>query len=70
MLKVPRHQFVASVANLAYGDYPLSLEYNQTISQPYIVAYMTAAAELSSNEKVLEIGTGSGYQAAFLSQVA
>jgi protein-L-isoaspartate(D-aspartate) O-methyltransferase len=71
MLKVPRHQFVEpSVADLAYGDYPLSLDYNQTISQPYIVAYMTEAAELSSNEKVLEIGTGSGYQAAVLAEVA
>lgn len=71
MSKVPRHRFVAaSQAGLAYGDYPLPLSHDQTISQPYIVAYMTEAAELSSNEKVLEIGTGSGYQAAILGEVA
>lgn len=71
MSKVPRHRFVAaSQAGLAYGDYPLPLSHDQTISQPYIVAYMTEAAELLSNEKVLEIGTGSGYQAAILGEVA
>lgn len=71
MSKVPRHRFVApSQANLAYGDYPLRIGYNQTISQPYIVAYMTEAAEISSNEKVLEIGTGCGYQTAVLGELA
>jgi len=69
--KVPRHRFVpASQANLAYGDYPLPLSHDQTISQPYIVAYMTEVAEISATEKVLEIGTGSGYQAAVLSEIA
>lgn len=71
MSNVPRHRFVApSQANSAYGDYPLPIGYDQTISQPYIVAYMTEAAEISSNEKVLEIGTGCGYQAAVLGELA
>lgn len=71
MSNVPRHWFVAaSETNLAYEDYPLPLSHGQTISQPYIVAYMTQAAELDSDEKVLEIGTGSGYQAAVLGEVA
>lgn len=71
MSKVPRHRFVTdSSEHLAYKDYPLPIGYDQTISQPYIVAYMTEAAEISSNEKVLEIGTGSGYQAAILGEVA
>jgi protein-L-isoaspartate(D-aspartate) O-methyltransferase len=71
MSKVPRHRFVASSqASLAYGDYPLPIGYDQTISQPYIVAYMTETAHISSNEKVLEIGTGSGYQAAVLGELA
>lgn len=71
MSKVPRHRFVAaSEADIAYGDHPLPLSHNQTISQPYIVAYMTEAASISSNEKVLEIGTGSGYQAAVLGDLA
>jgi protein-L-isoaspartate(D-aspartate) O-methyltransferase len=69
--EVPRHLFVPeSVRSQAYYDRPLSIGYGQTISQPYIVAYMTAALELMGSEKVLEIGTGSGYQAAILSQVA
>lgn len=71
MAKVPRHRFVSgSQAPLAYEDYPLAISYGQTISQPYIVAYMTQAAEISSSEKVLEIGTGSGYQAAVLGELA
>lgn len=71
MLKVPRHRFVdQSTAHLAYEDRPLPIGHDQTISQPYIVAYMTEAAEISSNEKVLEIGTGSGYQAAVLGELA
>ena len=71
MSKVPRHRFIApSQAYLAYGDYPLPIGHNQTISQPYIVAYMTEAAEISPQDKVLEIGTGSGYQAAVLGKLA
>jgi protein-L-isoaspartate(D-aspartate) O-methyltransferase len=71
MSKVPRHRFVlASEAHLAYGDHPLPIGHGQTISQPFIVAYMTEAAEVSGQEKVLEIGTGSGYQAAILGELA
>lgn len=71
MSKVPRHRFVAaSQAGLAYEDSPLPIGYDQTISQPYIVAYMTEAAEISENDKVLEIGAGSGYQAAVLGELA
>jgi protein-L-isoaspartate(D-aspartate) O-methyltransferase len=71
MRKVPRHCFVpAAAVNAAYEDHPLPIGLEQTISQPYIVAYMTEAAEISPNDKVLEIGTGSGYQAAILGEVA
>ncbi|PZV24865.1 MAG: protein-L-isoaspartate O-methyltransferase [Snowella sp.] len=71
MLTVPRHRFVdPSLAQLAHGDHPLSIDYGQTISQPYIVAYMTEAAEISPEDKVLEIGTGCGYQAAVLGELA
>jgi protein-L-isoaspartate(D-aspartate) O-methyltransferase len=71
MRKVPRHRFVpAGVRHLAYDDHPLPIGYEQTISQPYIVAYMTEAADISPRDKVLEIGTGSGYQAAILGEVA
>jgi len=71
MLAVPRHLFVPqSERRQAYEDYPLSLGYGQTISQPYIVAYMTEALHLDGDEKVLEIGTGSGYQAAVLAECA
>lgn len=71
ILKVPRHRFVdPSVAHLAYEDRPLAIGYRQTISQPYIVAYMSEVAEISPNETVLEIGTGSGYQAAVLGELA
>ncbi|MDQ3812433.1 MAG: protein-L-isoaspartate(D-aspartate) O-methyltransferase [Armatimonadota bacterium] len=71
MLKVPRHKFVPpAYQELAYIDEPLPIGHDQTISQPYIVAYMTEAAEVTPREKVLEIGTGSGYQAAVLSQLA
>lgn len=71
MSTVLRHLFVnPSQAYLAYEDYPLPIGYNQTISQPYIVAYMTEAAEISPQDKVLEIGTGSGYQAAVLGELA
>ena len=71
MEKVPRHKFVpASLRHLAYADHPLPIGLDQTISQPAIVAYMTEAADISKKEKVLEIGTGSGYQAAILGEVA
>jgi len=68
---VPRHLFVPeSERDLAYDDRPLPLGFGQTISQPYIVAVMTGALQLSGNEKVLEVGTGSGYQAAILALLA
>lgn len=71
MATVPRHEFVpASCKNLAYVDEPLPIGYGQTISQPYIVAAMVASLELAGPEKVLEIGTGCGYQAAVLSLLA
>ena len=68
MLAVPRHEFVpASLQRHAYENRPLPIGYGQTISQPYIVALMTDLAQVSRGERVLEIGTGSGYQAAILS---
>ncbi len=71
MREVPRHLFVPpSMRDQAYHDRPLSIGYGQTISQPFIVAYMTALLELDGSEKVLEVGTGSGYQAAILSRLA
>lgn len=70
MRTVPRHRFVPSdVSGMAYEDGPLPIGYGQTISQPYIVAFMTDAVELTGQEKVLEIGTGSGYQAAVLAEI-
>jgi len=70
MRKVPRHLFVSRDSeNDAYGDYPMSIGYGQTISQPYIVAYMTEVVRPSDNKKALEIGTGSGYQAAVLAEI-
>ncbi|MCI5222102.1 MAG: protein-L-isoaspartate(D-aspartate) O-methyltransferase [Candidatus Electrothrix sp. AR4] len=70
MGEVPRHQFVEDAMQArAYGDFPLPIGSNQTISQPYIVALMTQAAQLKGHERVLEIGTGSGYQAAVLSRL-
>jgi protein-L-isoaspartate(D-aspartate) O-methyltransferase len=70
MLKVPRHVFVPeSRASDAYHDTPAPIGYGQTISQPYIVALMTQALELKSGMKVLEVGTGSGYQAALLAEI-
>lgn len=70
MRKVPRHKFVPpNLIERAYGDGPLPIGYGQTISQPYIVAYMTAAINPKPNQKVLEIGTGSGYQAAALAEI-
>jgi protein-L-isoaspartate(D-aspartate) O-methyltransferase len=68
--KVPRHLFVLpAYRDQAYEDYPLPIEEGQTISQPYIVALMTQCLELKGGEKVLEIGTGSGYQAAVLAEI-
>ena len=70
MREVPRHEFVpAEDAPEAYDDHPLPIGYGQTISQPYIVAYMTEALGLNGDERVLEIGTGSGYQAAVLAKL-
>jgi protein-L-isoaspartate(D-aspartate) O-methyltransferase len=70
MRKVPRHLFVEeALKNQAYGDFPLPIGRGQTISQPYIVALMTQALDLKGHESVLEIGTGSGYQAAILAQI-
>jgi protein-L-isoaspartate(D-aspartate) O-methyltransferase len=71
MLKVPRHEFVpSSHRHLAYQNRPLPIGHDQTISQPFIVGYMTEAASIAPGEKVLEIGTGSGYQAAVLAELA
>jgi len=68
--KVPRHLFVSeALMDQAYGDFPLPIGEQQTISQPYIVAEMTQALELTKDDRVLEIGTGSGYQAAILAQI-
>lgn len=70
MLKVPRHLFVPEqMKEQAYGDEPLPIGEGQTISQPYIVAYMTEALRLRGRERVLEIGTGSGYQTAILAEI-
>jgi protein-L-isoaspartate(D-aspartate) O-methyltransferase len=71
MRAVPRHEFVpAAVAAEAYDDHPLPIGHGQTISQPYIVGFMTEALGLRGGERVLEVGTGSGYQAAVLSRIA
>jgi protein-L-isoaspartate(D-aspartate) O-methyltransferase len=71
MRKVPRHEFVPEAARRdAYGDHPLPIGHGQTISQPTIVAFMTEALGLKGGEKVLEVGTGSGYQAAVLAQMS
>jgi protein-L-isoaspartate(D-aspartate) O-methyltransferase len=71
MEKVGRHFFVPEqYSEMAYDDSPLPIGFGQTISQPYVVAYMTAAAEVGPGDRVLEIGTGSGYQAAILAELA
>jgi protein-L-isoaspartate(D-aspartate) O-methyltransferase len=68
---VPRHEFVASThAAAAYGDFPLPIEAGQTISQPYIVALMIQAACIKAGDRVLEVGSGSGYAAAVISKIA
>jgi len=70
MLKVPRHLFVSdALRDQAYGDFPLPIGEQQTISQPYIVAEMTQALQPDADDRVLEIGTGSGYQAAVLAEI-
>ena len=70
MRTVPRHLFVPEAGRSeAYGDFPLPIGHGQTISQPYIVAYMTQALRLKPGAKTLEVGTGSGYQAAVLAEV-
>lgn len=71
MARVPRHRFVPpAYQHLAYADHPLPIGFEQTISQPYIVGYMTEAAQVSAEDRVLEVGTGSGYQAAVLAELA
>jgi protein-L-isoaspartate(D-aspartate) O-methyltransferase len=71
MEKVPRHLFVpGNVRSEAYGDHPVPIGHGQTISQPYIVAFMTEALDVQPDHLVLEIGTGSGYQAAVLGELA
>ncbi len=71
MEQIPRHLFVEdALRSQAYGDYPLPIGHKQTISQPFMVASMTEALQLKGDEAVLEIGTGSGYQTAVLSQLA
>ena len=71
MAKVPRHEFVPAASRaLAYEDEPLPIGHGQTISQPYIVAAMTELARVDARSRVLEIGTGSGYQAAVLAEIA
>ena len=71
MGRVPRHRFVEeALRERAYGDHPLPIGEEQTISQPYIVALMTQLLELTGQEKVLEVGTGSGYQTAVLAELA
>ena len=70
MRKVPRHLFVSdALMDQAYADHPLPIGEQQTISQPYIVAHMTQALALGPDDRVLEIGTGSGYQGAILAQI-
>ncbi len=70
MKKVPRHLFIPKeYEDEAYNDYPLPIGYGQTISQPFIVAYMTEAVRPAGKKKALEIGTGSGYQAAVLAEI-
>jgi len=71
MLKVPRHLFVGEAQRMsAYEDHPLPIGEGQTISQPFMVAWMTEALELKGEESILEIGTGSGYQTAILGELA
>ncbi|RME37411.1 MAG: protein-L-isoaspartate(D-aspartate) O-methyltransferase [Deltaproteobacteria bacterium] len=71
MAEIPRHLFVEpALESQAYSDTPLPIGYRQTISQPYMVGYMTQALEINEDDRVLEVGTGSGYQAAVLARLA
>jgi protein-L-isoaspartate(D-aspartate) O-methyltransferase len=71
MRRVPRHEFVPeALRERAYADTPLPIGSGQTISQPYVVAFMTQALELDADDRVLDVGTGSGYQAAVLAEIA
>lgn len=71
MLKIPRHRFVEEgLLPMAYKDHPLNIGEAQTISQPYIVAYMTECLEIGPEDRILEIGTGCGYQTAILAELA
>ncbi len=71
LAEVPRHCFVPEeLQRYAYNDHPVDIGYGQTVSQPYVVAYMTESLSLRSGHRVLEIGTGSGYQTAILSRLA
>ncbi len=71
MYKVPREDFVpAGLRNLTYSDIPLPIGYGQTVSQPYMIATMLSVLDLRGNESILELGTGSGYQAAILAEMA
>ncbi|MCL6642912.1 MAG: protein-L-isoaspartate(D-aspartate) O-methyltransferase [Candidatus Bipolaricaulota bacterium] len=71
MRRIPRHLFIAnSLWDHAYADHPVPIDRGQTISQPYIVALMTQALQLEKSDRVLEIGTGSGYQTAILAELA
>src|SRR5690606_18678883 len=70
MRRVPRHRFVPErLVDQAYADHPLPIGHGQTISQPYIVALMSQALQVEPGDRVLEIGTGSGYQAAILAEM-
>jgi len=69
MLKVPRHVFIPEYASEAYNDYPLPIGYEQTISAPHMVAIMCELLDLKEGEKVLEVGTGSGYHAAVVAEI-
>ena len=71
MRRVPRHQFIgAEHLDEAYDDHPITIGFGQTISQPYIVAFMTEALDLAPGHRVLDVGTGSGYQTAVLAELA
>ncbi len=70
MRRVPRHRFIPDQESQdAYGDFPLPIGFKQTISQPFIVAFMTEALQVQPGERIMEIGTGSGYQAAILAEI-
>ena len=70
MCRVPRHQFAAAPHHCCYRDHPVPIGFGQTMSQPYVVGLMTELLDLSGQERVLEVGTGSGYQTAILSELS